>query len=148
MFLKVHVYLKIRKLHYLISIVHKYLAWLYHNVLRIKVCDKVRRIKAFYWKKAQALLCSKYEFLSDFFETYKVFILAQKCHEGVNLWQLVNTWNLKSKFKFHVFPSHQDRKTNSSIRFWEKLRLNNFVSRSTDLQTSFNLHNLWFSCKQ
>ena len=45
LFLKVHMYRKIRKLHYLISIVHKYLAWLYHNVLRIKVCDKVRRIK-------------------------------------------------------------------------------------------------------
>ena len=126
MFLKVHVYLKIRKLHYLISIVHKYLAGLYHNVLRIKVCDKVRRINGFYWKKAQTLLSSKYRFLSDFFETFKIFILAQKCHEGVNLlkkvfkisffnnlknfWRLVNSWNLKSKLKFHVFPSRQDWK--------------------------------------
>ena len=41
-------------------------------------------------------------------------------------WRLRNTWNLKSKFKFQVFPSHQDRKTNSFVCFWEKLRLNNF----------------------
>ena len=32
-------------------------------------------------------------------------------------WWLANTWNLKSKFKFQVFPSCQDRKTNSSVRF-------------------------------
>ena len=32
-------------------------------------------------------------------------------------WRLGNTWNLKSKFKFQVFPSHQDRKTNSFVCF-------------------------------
>ena len=41
-------------------------------------------------------------------------------------WWLRNTRNLKSKFKFQVFPSRQDRKTNSFIRFWEKFRLDNF----------------------
>ena len=41
--------------------------------------------------------------------------------------------NLKSKFKFQVFPSRLDRTTNSSIHFWKKLQLDNFVSRSTDL---------------
>ena len=30
-------------------------------------------------------------------------------------WRLGNTWNLKSKFKFQVFPSRQDRKTNSLV---------------------------------
>ena len=32
-------------------------------------------------------------------------------------WQRRNTWNLKSKFKFQVFPRHQDRKTNLFICF-------------------------------
>ena len=40
--------------------------------------------------------------------------------------------DLKSKFKFQVFPSHQNRKTKLSICFWEKLRLDNFASRSTN----------------
>ena len=48
-------------------------------------------------------------------------------------WWLGNTWNLKSKFKFQVFPSRQDRKTHLFICLWEKFQLNNFVSRSTDL---------------
>ena len=35
-------------------------------------------------------------------------------------WWLRNTWNLKSKFKFQVFPSRQDRKTNSFVCIlWE-----------------------------
>ena len=32
-------------------------------------------------------------------------------------WRLGNTWNLKSKFKFQVFLSCQDRKTNSFIHY-------------------------------
>ena len=40
-------------------------------------------------------------------------------------------------FKFHVFPSRQDRKTNSFRLFLKEVitisRLDNFVSRSTDL---------------
>ena len=31
-------------------------------------------------------------------------------------WRLRNIWNLKSKFKFQVFPNRQDRKTNSLVR--------------------------------
>ncbi len=30
-------------------------------------------------------------------------------------------------FKFQVFPDRQDRKTNSSIRFWKKFRHDNFA---------------------
>ena len=35
-------------------------------------------------------------------------------------WQLGNTWNLKlkSKFKFQVFPHHEDRKTNLFVCFF------------------------------
>ena len=32
-------------------------------------------------------------------------------------WQLRNTWNLKSKFKFQVFLGRQDRKTNLFVHF-------------------------------
>ena len=32
-------------------------------------------------------------------------------------WRLGNTWNLNFDFKFQVFRSHQDRKTNLSIWF-------------------------------
>ena len=32
-------------------------------------------------------------------------------------WRLGNTWNLNFDFKFWVFPSHQDRKTNSFVCF-------------------------------
>ena len=32
-------------------------------------------------------------------------------------WWLGNTWNLNFDFKFQVFPSHPDRKTNSSVYF-------------------------------
>ena len=32
-------------------------------------------------------------------------------------WRLGNTWNLKSKFKFQIFPSSQNRKTNAFICF-------------------------------
>ena len=31
--------------------------------------------------------------------------------------KILCTWNLNFDFKFQVFPSHQDRKSNSSIRF-------------------------------
>ena len=48
-------------------------------------------------------------------------------------WRLENTWNLNFYFKFQVFPSCQDRKTNSSVYFLVKLWLDNFVLRSTDL---------------
>ena len=33
--------------------------------------------------------------------------------------------------KFQVIPDHQDRKTNSSVRFWKKFWLANFVLRFT-----------------
>ena len=33
------------------------------------------------------------------------------------LYRLGNTWNLNFDFKFQVFPSHKDRKTNSLICF-------------------------------
>ena len=45
--------------------------------------------------------------------------------------EIFETWN--QKFKFQVFPDCQDRKINSSVCFWKKLWLNNFVLRSTDL---------------
>ena len=32
-------------------------------------------------------------------------------------WRLRNTWNLNFDFKFEVYPSHQDRKTNSTVCF-------------------------------
>ena len=38
--------------------------------------------------------------------------------------EILETWT--SRFKFQVFPDCQDRKTNSSVRFWKKLRLDKF----------------------
>ena len=37
-------------------------------------------------------------------------------------WRSRNTLNLKSKFKFQVFPGNQDRKTNSFVRFSREVR--------------------------
>ena len=50
-------------------------------------------------------------------------------------WQSWNTWNLKTKFNFQVHMNHQDRITICLFVFLEKLQLNTFVSRSTDLYT-------------
>ena len=41
-------------------------------------------------------------------------------------WWLGNTWNLKLRFKFHVFPSHQDRKTNLSICYLGEVEARQF----------------------
>ena len=41
-------------------------------------------------------------------------------------WWHRNTWNLKSKFKFQVFPCLQDRKTNSSICFFGEFMARQF----------------------
>ena len=73
---------------------------------------------------------------------------SQKTNERICFlsWQLGNTGNLNFDFKFQVFLSHQDRKTNS---FWEKFWLNKFVLRSTDHPRNYQsirllLHfNLW-----
>ena len=54
-------------------------------------------------------------------------------------WRLGNTWNLKSKFKFQVVRIEKQIRL---FVFWEKLRLNNFVSRLTDL---YIMHILVFS---
>jgi hypothetical protein len=55
-----------------------------------------------------------------------------------------STWNLYFDFKFQVFPSRQDRKKNCFFVFWEKLRLDNFVSRSTDLYLQFPVRSISF----
>ena len=39
--------------------------------------------------------------------------------------EILETWNFD--FKFQVFPDHQDRKTNSFVRFWKKFWLDNFA---------------------
>jgi hypothetical protein len=43
-------------------------------------------------------------------------------------WWLRLTWNLKLKFKFQVFPSRQDRKTNSFVRFLGEITARQFSS--------------------
>ena len=43
-------------------------------------------------------------------------------------WWLGNTWNFKSKFKFQVFPSRQDRKTKSSVCFLGEVNARQFCS--------------------
>ena len=41
-------------------------------------------------------------------------------------WWHRNTWNLNFNFKLQVFPSRQDRKTNSSICFWGEVTTRQF----------------------
>ena len=59
--------------------------------------------------------------------------------------QLGNTWNLKSKFKFQVFPSRQDRKTNSFVCFLGEVTAQQFCFEIYwPLGRSKNVgHHLW-----
>ena len=55
----------------------------------------------------------------------------------MNLFIYLDGLKVNFDFKVQVFPGRQDRKTNSFVcLFWEKLWLNNFVLRSTDLWAS------------
>ena len=48
-------------------------------------------------------------------------------------------------FKFQVFPSHQDRKTNSSVFFWGEVMARQFISRSTDLYKYMQFDKNWLT---
>ena len=76
------------------------------------------------WTKGQLISKAIYGLLTSPKKRLKEFVFLS--------WRLGNTWNLNFDFKFQVFLSCQ-------FVFWEKLRLDNFVSRSTDLYQQKNL---------
>ena len=57
--------------------------------------------------------------------------LLPKIESVLLSWQIGNTWNQNSSFMY--FQVVRIAKQIHLFLFWEKLRLNNFVSRSTDL---------------
>ena len=66
------------------------------------------------------------------------YTFSQKMNKWI-CFSILTNWNLKSKFKFQVFPSRQDRKTKSFVYF-----LGEFTARQFCFEIFWPLRELFF----